>query len=399
MTKKRGDLRGKTRSKILDLFNRFDSTAVLLLISPFFVLAIVHEVFEIAIILFLIPLIIASIRRDNYHIILIPPLVYAFYQFALMIVVPFFIDFYDYLGSTFSDTVAIIAILILCIFIVWLAMKVPTIKLWKLGRINPSISLAKGLGTLLIIFILEPIVTLISSEGYNSLADKSADPNVVSDIWISVYMAFLATLASLMLGVPLGYLLARRNFTGRSIIQGIVDVPIVIPHTVAGIALLTVFGVNGVIGAPLQELDIKFIDAWPGIVIAMMFVSAPFVINSARDGFAAVDPRFENVARSLGANRIQAFSKVSFRLSVRSIITGGIMSWARAISEFGAVIILVYFPMVAPTLIYDRYTSFGLLDSRPIAVLLILVCLSVFIILRILTGTSSTRQFSKGGLP
>ncbi len=390
--KKKIDIKNKIRNKILDFLSRFNSTAVLLFISPFFVLAILNEAYMLAVVLFIVPILIVFIRRNDHYMIFIPSLVYAFYQFVLMIVVPFFIKLYNYIEIALSGTEAILVMLLVCIAIVWLAMKVPTIKLWKLGRVNLSIVLAKGLGTLLIIFILEPIISLIAAEDLNTLADTWADPNVTSAIWLSVSMAFLATLASVILGIPLGYLLARRDFAGRSVIQGIVDIPIVIPHTVAGIALLTVFGVNGIIGAPLEELDIRFIDAWPGIVIAMMFVSAPFVINSARDGFAAVDPRFENVARSLGANRIQAFSKVSFRLSFRSIISGAIMSWARAISEFGAIIILVYFPMVAPTLIYDRFTSFGLMDSRPIAVLLVLVCLFIFITLRIFSGTGSVRQ-------
>jgi molybdate/tungstate transport system permease protein len=254
------------------------------------------------------------------------------------------------------------------------------------NRINFSSALAKGLGALLIIFILEPIIILLLSVDYSTLAETAADQNVQAAIGLSIGMALLATIASLILGIPLGYLLARRDFMGRSFIQGLVDVPIVMPHLVSGIALLMVFGANGIIGAPLDSLGVRFVDAWPGIVIAMMFVSVPFVVNSARDGFAAVDPRLEKVGRSLGASRIQVFSTISLPLSMRSIITGGIMSWARAISEFGSIIIIVYFPMVATTLIYDRFTSFGLSSVRPISVLLILICLFIIIILRIVAG-------------
>jgi len=107
-------------------------------------------------------------------------------------------------------------------------------------------------------------------------------------------------------------------------------------------------------------------------------VSIPFVINSAKNGFQAVDPKLENVARSLGAGQFRAFSTVAVPLASRSIFTGAVMCWARAVSEFGAVVILVYHPMIAPTLIYDRFTNFGLVDSRPIAVLLIIICLLIF---------------------
>lgn len=399
MSQKRGELKIKILNKFQDLLNRFNSTAVLLVIGPFLVLAIINEIYLIAVFLFLIPLFIAFLHRSKYYIIFIPPLLYVFYQFILLIVVPFFVSTYNLLESTITSAGALLGILLFCIVIIYLAIRIPALKLWQVGRVSPAIILAKGLGALLIVFILEPIISLITSEDLSSLANTSADPNVLSAIWLSIGMAFLATLVSVLVGVPLGYLLARRRFAGRSFIQGIIDVPVVIPHTVAGIALLMVFGVNGVIGTPLAEVGVKFVDAWPGIVVAMMFVSVPFIVNSARDGFMAVDPRLENVARSLGATRTQAFSKVALRLSVRPIITGAIMSWARAISEFGAIIILVYFPMVASTLIYDRFTSFGLVDSRPIAVLLILVCLTVFVILRIIMETGSPSNTSNGGKP
>jgi len=387
----------KALQRLRNLLERFNSIAVLLLVSPFFVIAVLNEVYLIAVVLVILTGFLVVLKRSDYHLVFIPPMIYALYQFMLLIIVPALINIYDYFEFAINGAGALLVIVLLCVTIAWVLMKIPEVQLGKLGRLNIgrlniSTTFAKGLGALLIIFILEPIVALLVSEDISTLSEIAGDKNVMAAIWLSIAMAFLATLISLLLGLPLGYLLARRNFTGRAIIQGIVDVPVVIPHTVAGIALLTVFGANGVIGAPLNEIGVKFVDAWPGIVVAMMFVSAPFVINSARDGFAAVDPRLEYTARSLGATRTQAFSRVALRLSLKPIITGAIMSWARAISEFGAVIILVYFPMIAPTLIYDRFTSFGLADSRPIAVLLVLVCLVVFIVLRSIPESNSIKN-------
>jgi molybdate/tungstate transport system permease protein len=329
------------------------------------------------------------LKRLDYHIILIPPLLLVLYYFVLLVIVPLIVRSFDRLENNITAPGAILIILLIFIGIAWLILKIPIIRIPKLDDISISTGFAKGLAALLLVFILEPIVILITSEDFSTIANVASDPNVQSAIWISMSMALLATLASVLLGVPLGYLLARREFMGRSFIQGLVDVPIVMPHPVAGIALLSVFGISGIIGAPLNELGVKFVDAWPGIVIAMMFVSAPFVINSSRDGFAAVDPRLENVGRSLGANRLQVFSKVALKISYKSIITGALMAWARAISEFGAILILVYFPMVASVLIYDRYTSFGLAGSRPIAILLILISLLVFVIMRFIVETTS----------
>jgi molybdate/tungstate transport system permease protein len=226
---------------------------------------------------------------------------------------------------------------------------------------------------------------MICSESIQALIDAFNDPIVKYAIWLSIETAFYATCIALVLGIPLAYLLARKDFFGKAFIKSIVDLPVVIPHTVAGIALLTVFGAHGIIGAPLENASIKFVDAMPGIVVAMLFVSIPFVINSAQDGFEAVDRRLENVARNLGASRLKTFTTITLPLASRNIFTGSIMAWARAVSEFGAVIILVYYLKVAPTLIYDKFIEGGLYASRPVAILLILVCLTVFIVLRFVT--------------
>ena len=137
-------------------------------------------------------------------------------------------------------------------------------------------------------------------------------------------------------------------------------------------------------GKAFEAIGIQFLDALAGIVIAMLFVSVPFLIDSAKEGFKKVDPRLENVARTLGASPWQTFTRISFPLAWRSITAGAIMMWARGISEFGAVIIIAYHPMIAPVLVYERFETYGLNYARPVAVILILVCLIVFIALRLL---------------
>ncbi len=222
-------------------------------------------------------------------------------------------------------------------------------------------------------------------DDFQGLINTVENRAVVSSIFLSLYAGFLATLIAFFLGAPAGYILARFDFPGKSLVESIIDVPVVVPHTVAGIALLTVFGSNGLIGGPL-EAYIQFRDALPGIVVAMLFVSVPYMTNSAREGFKSVDPRLENAARSLGAPLWKAFLFVTLPLSARHILIGAIMTWARAISEFGAVVLIAYYPMIGPTLIYDRFLSYGMSASRPIAVLLILVTLSIFIVIRVLSA-------------
>jgi molybdate/tungstate transport system permease protein len=195
-----------------------------------------------------------------------------------------------------------------------------------------------------------------------------------------------ATLIGIFLALPLSYILARREFPGKGFVEGAVDLPIVIPHTVAGIVLLLVFGSSGIIGAPLEDIGIRFYYALPGIILAMLFVSVPFMINQLREGIEKVDERYELVAMSLGASRTRAFLTVTLPLIKRNILAGSINSWARAMSEFGAVIMIAFYPMIAPTYIYFLFTNYGLNAALPATSFILLVTLLIFIVLRAIFG-------------
>ena len=159
-----------------------------------------------------------------------------------------------------------------------------------------------------------------------------------------------------------------------------------IPHTVAGIAVLMAFSPKAPAGALLTKAGLSPVNSHLGIILACMFVSIPFYVDAARDAFYGVSPRIERAARTLGAPFLSVFFRVSLPLARKGLISGLIMSWARSVSEFGAVVIIAYHPMVAPTLIYDRFATFGLKYSTPVAVQLILVCLGMFVVLRLLAA-------------
>lgn len=239
-------------------------------------------------------------------------------------------------------------------------------------------------GIVTLFFIILPILLLIIGINPDVLFETFKDKQVQSSILLTLYAGILSTLFGLIFGVPLAYLLARFDFRGKAIIESIIDIPIIIPHTAAGIALLTVFGQNFFLGRLASLAGIQFVGTILGIVMAMSFVSIPFLINSAKEGFRGVNPKLEKVARTLGASAWISFYKVSLPLASKSIATGAIMMWARGISEFGAVVIIAYHPMVASILVYERFESYGLDYARPVAVLLILVCLIIFISLRVI---------------
>ena len=239
-----------------------------------------------------------------------------------------------------------------------------------------------GLSGILVLIIVIPLVRMVFSADPGVLRSTINDPEVVQSILLTLRAALWATLSCILFGVPLAYALARWRFPGKSIVQGIVDLPVMIPHTAAGIALLMVYGREFFLGKTFSLVGISFTGTEFGISLAMAFVSLPFLVNAARDGFLSVDPRLERVARTLGASPWQAFFKVSLALSWRSILSGAIMMWARGIAEFGAVIVLAYHPMIAPILIWERLENYGLKYARPVAVILILLCLLIFSALR-----------------
>ncbi len=242
--------------------------------------------------------------------------------------------------------------------------------------------LFSALGALLVLFIVVPLARTVTASGFSLLWQTLLDAEVRNAISLTLYASFIATLLAFICGVPLAYLLARVDFPGKGVVEGIVDLPVVVPHSAAGIALLMVFGRQAPLGQAFSLLGLRFVSAVPGIVIAMLFVSLSFLVNAAREGFEAVDPRLERVARTLGASPWKAFWRVSFPLAWRSILSGAIMMWARGLSEFGAVVVLAYHPMVAPVLIYQRFEAFGLAYARPVAALMILISLVAFAALR-----------------
>jgi len=241
-------------------------------------------------------------------------------------------------------------------------------------------------GILVIGFILLPLTNMFTSSSWENLKMAIKDRDVLKSIWLSVYTAGIASIISFLIGTPFAYLLARKNFLGRKLIESVVDIPMVIPHPVVGIAILSVVGRNYWFGQILSKIGIRVMGSVPGIIIVLTFVGIPFYINTAKDGFESISPRLENVSRSLGASVFSTFLRITFPLAWRSILVGIIMCSARAISEFGAVVVIAYHPMTAPVMIYERFEAYGLAYSRPVAVWLTLVCLILFLFLRILSS-------------
>ena len=238
------------------------------------------------------------------------------------------------------------------------------------------------LGALLVLFIVGPLLRLLVEASPASLAGAARDAEVRDAVALTVLTATAATVIAVLLGLPLGYALARFRFPGSRLLRGILELPVVIPHPVAGIALLLFLGRQSTIGGALGKAGLEIVSQVPGIIAAMLFVSAPLLVSGAREAFASVDPKLERVARTLGDSGWRAFRRVTLPLAGRGILAGALLAWGRSVSEFGAIVILAYHPKVASILIFDRFTLYGLPAAVPVAALLLIVALVVFILLR-----------------
>lgn len=235
--------------------------------------------------------------------------------------------------------------------------------------------------SLLLLFILTPLISTIFSISVIDFFSLWLDVEVINSVQRTFLAAFLAVFFCGLVGVPTAYLLARFAFPGRGILQALVNIPLVIPHTAAGVALLLVFGRYGLFGQLFQQVGIIFTDRLAGVVVAMAFVGVPFLVNASRQAFVAIDTDLEYAARVDGASGWQVFRWITLPLAWRGILNGAVMMWARGVSEFGAVAIIAYHPKIVPVLVFERFQGFGLKAALPLTVFLILAALVVFVLL------------------
>lgn len=248
---------------------------------------------------------------------------------------------------------------------------------------NPFFFLCFFLSLPIILLVAGPLGKMLSSSTFSELVATLNDPVVLSALARSLLTALAATCICFIFGTPLAYLLARRSFPGKRLVEGVVDLPIMIPHPVIGIAILSLAGRNHPLGRMLAEVGVQIMGSYAGIVAVLVFVGMPFYVNTAKSGFESVSPRLENASYTLGVGMSATFFRVTLPLAWRSMVLGMVMCTARAISEFGAVVIVAYHPMTAPVLIYERFTAYGLEYSQPIAVWLIIVSFALFVLMRL----------------
>jgi molybdate transport system permease protein len=244
------------------------------------------------------------------------------------------------------------------------------------------------LAALLLLFLAIPVAALILRA---LAAGDSWDARTVETLRQALGLSLATTAVSMVvvvaLGTPLAYLLARRRFPGAAAVEALVDLPIILPPAVAGIALLMAFGRRGVIGQWLDQGGITLGFTTAAVVMAQIFVAAPFYVIAARGGFARVDREMEDAASDLGASPGRVFRTVTLPLIAPSLIAGAVLGWARALGEFGATIMFAgNFPGVTQTMplaIYGRFGAGDMATALLLSVVLLIASLAVLLGVRL----------------
>ncbi len=244
-----------------------------------------------------------------------------------------------------------------------------------------------GLSALALLFLAIPVIGLVvRAVAGGAVVDALTSPSVRDALVLSLATTTVSLVLAVVLGTPLALLLARRRFRGQSLVETVVDLPIVLPPSVAGLALLLVFGRSGMLGGALEVAGIQIPFTTLAVVLAQTFVAAPFFVRTARAGIAGVDPAMEDAARDLGAEETSVIRRITLPLAAPALATGMVLCWSRALGEFGATIMFAgNLPGVTQTLplvVYGEFQSGDLEASIAAAAILILAAFGVLLAVR-----------------
>lgn len=253
------------------------------------------------------------------------------------------------------------------------------------------------LATVVALFFVLPFAGLIQrgveNGGFWSLATAH---QTRSALWLSLWTSTVTAAVAVVFGTPLAYALSRSRFPGKSAVDALIDLPIVLPPTVAGVALLTAFGRRGLLGEPIDNLTgFTFGFSTTAVIMAQLLVSAPFLIRTVRSGFDGIDPQVEGVAYTLGASRTRTFFRITLPQAWPALLAGIVLCWARSMGELGATLIfagnLEGKTQTMPLAIIEAFSgsALGLDGAIVLSLILLAVALAVLTLFRIVTVRAS----------
>ena len=262
------------------------------------------------------------------------------------------------------------------------------VSVFSRGR---EIALKAGLGLLLAVamaFIALPVLALFLKSPLQSILQALHDPVVLDALRLSLTTSSITTLVVVIMGTPIAYVSARFKYRGKELADSMIDLPVIMPPAVAGIALLVAFGRMGLAGQYLNSFGITIAFTTLAVILAQVFVSSPFYIRQARTSFEDVDLTFENAARTLGASRVYTFFHVILPIAMNGLLSGAIMAFARSLGEFGATIMFAgNFQGRTQTMPLAIYTAMqGDLDvALCLSIILVAFSFAVIVLVKTLT--------------
>ncbi|MFL5822029.1 MAG: ABC transporter permease [Solirubrobacteraceae bacterium] len=208
-------------------------------------------------------------------------------------------------------------------------------------------------------FLVLPVVAIYTHTAPGELINRLGDPEARDALRLSIETTSIAIAVILVVGTPAAYLLATRRFRGRSLVITLVELPLVLPPAVAGIGLLAALGPEGILGGVLKDAHIELVFQTAGVVVALIFVSAPFYLRQAQSSFEAVDRPLMDASRTLGSSEAGSFARVAIPVAFPGLLAGLALAWARALGEFGATLMfagsLRGITQTAPLAIYEQF--------------------------------------------
>jgi molybdate transport system permease protein len=240
-------------------------------------------------------------------------------------------------------------------------------------------------------FLTLPIVAIFVDTSPADLLSSLGEPNARDALWLSLKTSLAALAIIVVVGTPAAYLLATRAFRGRSIVVTLIELPLVLPPAVAGIALLASFGPKGIFGSALDDAGIELVLQTAGVIVALTFVAAPFYLRQTQEAFAAVDRNLVDAARTLGASEAKAFIRVAVPCAGQGITSGLALAWGRALGEFGATLMFAgSFPGITQTVPLAIFAQFSNDFTSALALSGVLVLVSAALLLSVkLLGRST----------
>jgi molybdate transport system permease protein len=262
--------------------------------------------------------------------------------------------------------------------------------------------LALAAAALAVGFLILPVVAIFADVSPGRLIDALGEESAQEALWLSLRTTLMAIAIIVLVGTPAAYLLGLRRFRGRSLVLTVIELPLVMPPAVAGIALLAALGPHGILGGAVEGSGLELVFQTAGVVVALVFVSAPFFLRQAIAAFAALDPRLLEAARTLGAGPFRVFATVAVPNARPGLASGLALAWGRALGEFGATLLfagsLEGVTQTAPLAIFSAFSRpGGFAAALALSAVLIIVSALILISVKLLGADRAIEAPAGGG--